>query len=210
MLPALASRMALRRRALPSGSPPPERAATVISLMNLVKSLPRLASSAPFLCLILCHFECPDMISNPYKRECGLLSGIYHKSPAERRALAAPGFKMIRGFIAQQKLFKLFILLFCFNQYWQISVGIFPGREEILVFLSAPGGIASERRRPGQTEMSKGAQRGEDIHARVVKNLLKLGGRLFSGMLLEISLSAQIIVSYTGHEAKIVSADGFQ
>src|SRR4030095_5100140 len=61
ILPALASRIALRRRALPSGSPPPERAATVISLMNLVNSLPRLASSAPFLCLILCHLECPDI-----------------------------------------------------------------------------------------------------------------------------------------------------
>src|SRR5438552_8077954 len=61
MLPALASRMALRRRALESGSPPPVRAATVISLMNLVKSLPRLASVAPFLCLMLCHFECPDI-----------------------------------------------------------------------------------------------------------------------------------------------------
>src|ERR1044071_3451359 len=53
--------MALRKRALPSGSPPPERAATVISLINFVNSLPRLASSAPFLCLILCHFECPDI-----------------------------------------------------------------------------------------------------------------------------------------------------
>jgi hypothetical protein len=27
----------------------------------LVKSLPRLASVAPFLCLIECHFECPDI-----------------------------------------------------------------------------------------------------------------------------------------------------
>src|SRR6185369_16859565 len=40
---------------------PPVRAATVISLINFVNSLPRLASSAPFLCLILCHFECPDI-----------------------------------------------------------------------------------------------------------------------------------------------------
>src|SRR5262245_41694129 len=61
MLPPLASRMAFLRRAFPSGSPPPVLAATVISLMNLVNSLPRLASSAPFLCLILCHFECPDI-----------------------------------------------------------------------------------------------------------------------------------------------------
>src|SRR5690349_10875251 len=61
MLPLFASRIALRRRALASGSPPPVRAATVISLMNFVNSLPRLASSAPFLCLILCHLECPDI-----------------------------------------------------------------------------------------------------------------------------------------------------
>src|SRR5215213_6507809 len=61
MLPPLASRIALRKRALPSGSPPPLRAATVISLINFVNSLPRLASSAPFLCLILCHLECPDI-----------------------------------------------------------------------------------------------------------------------------------------------------
>src|SRR5687768_16196078 len=66
MLPALASEIALRNRALPSTSPPPERAATVISFMNLVKSLPRLASSAPFLCLIECHLECPDISMDPY------------------------------------------------------------------------------------------------------------------------------------------------
>src|SRR5215217_7349599 len=61
MFPPFASRIALRRRALASGSPPPVRAATVISLINFVNSLPRLASSAPFLCLILCHLECPDI-----------------------------------------------------------------------------------------------------------------------------------------------------
>src|SRR5687768_17008511 len=63
MFPALASETALRRRALASGSPPPVRAATVNSLINLVKSLPRLASSAPFLCLIVCHLECPDIFN---------------------------------------------------------------------------------------------------------------------------------------------------
>jgi hypothetical protein len=29
-----------------------------------VKILPRLASSAPFLCLIVAHFEWPDMITS--------------------------------------------------------------------------------------------------------------------------------------------------
>src|SRR5438477_6779697 len=61
MFAALASAMIVRRRGFMSGSPPPPRAATVNSLMMRVKILPRLASSAPFLCLIDAHFECPDM-----------------------------------------------------------------------------------------------------------------------------------------------------
>ena len=42
---------------LASVLPPPSRAATVIARASLVKSLPRLASAAPFLCLIEDHFE---------------------------------------------------------------------------------------------------------------------------------------------------------
>src|SRR5580704_594756 len=61
MFSAFAAAMALRRRGLPSGSPPPWRAAMVISLMRRVKILPRLASSAPFLCLIVAHLEWPDI-----------------------------------------------------------------------------------------------------------------------------------------------------
>src|SRR5690606_33098478 len=61
MLCDLASAMTVRRRGLLSGSPPPLRAATVSSLMMRVKIFPRLASAAPFLCLIVCHLECPDM-----------------------------------------------------------------------------------------------------------------------------------------------------
>jgi hypothetical protein len=60
MFSALAAAMALRRRGLPSGSPP-DLAAMLISLMSCVKILPRYASSAPFLCLIVAHFEWPDM-----------------------------------------------------------------------------------------------------------------------------------------------------
>src|SRR5581483_1424428 len=44
----------------PDGSPPPSRAATMIARVSLEKSLPRLASAAPFLCLIECHLLCPD------------------------------------------------------------------------------------------------------------------------------------------------------
>src|SRR3954447_3034779 len=61
ILTPLASLIALRRRGLPSGSPPPMRAAIVISLISLVNARPRLASIAPFLCLILCHLEWPDI-----------------------------------------------------------------------------------------------------------------------------------------------------
>ena len=41
----------------PSGSPPPSRAATVIARVSLVKSAPRLASTAFFLCLMEAHLE---------------------------------------------------------------------------------------------------------------------------------------------------------
>src|SRR5438477_10353476 len=61
MLAALASPITERRRGFMSGSPPPLRAAIVISLMRRVKILPRLASSAPFLCLIVAHLLWPDM-----------------------------------------------------------------------------------------------------------------------------------------------------
>src|SRR5437667_11361141 len=46
---------------LPAGSPPPSFAATMIARESFEKSLPRLASAAPFLCLIDDHLLCPDM-----------------------------------------------------------------------------------------------------------------------------------------------------
>src|SRR5688572_14706015 len=65
MLTDFASAMIVRSRGLLSGSPPPARAATVSSLMIRVNTLPRLASAAPFLCLIVCHLEWPDMAKTP-------------------------------------------------------------------------------------------------------------------------------------------------
>src|SRR4029453_10613917 len=50
------------------GSPPPTRAATVSSLKMRVKILPRLASRAPFLCLMECHLEWPDITGGFYQR----------------------------------------------------------------------------------------------------------------------------------------------
>src|SRR6266446_8246457 len=75
---ALATTMAPRRRGLESGSPPPFFAAILISLIRRVKILPRLASSAPFLCLIVAHFEWPDM-ARPRAQE----SWLTRNSPLE-------------------------------------------------------------------------------------------------------------------------------
>src|ERR671937_1474702 len=53
--------IALASARLFAGSPPPSRAATMIARESFEKSLPRLASAAPFLCLIDDHLLCPDM-----------------------------------------------------------------------------------------------------------------------------------------------------
>src|SRR6266545_4683807 len=45
----------------PPGSPPPSLAATMIARDSFEKSLPRFASAAPFLCLIVDHLLCPDI-----------------------------------------------------------------------------------------------------------------------------------------------------
>src|ERR1041385_137325 len=98
MFAPLASETAFLRRACASGSPPPVRAATEISLISLVKSLPRLASKAPFLCLIVCHFECPDIDEFPDESFCLARSraGIYHavfagRNRAEGKSKKAKG-----------------------------------------------------------------------------------------------------------------------
>ncbi len=67
MLLDLARSTASRSRGLAATSPPPSRAATVISLSTRVKTFPRLASRAPFLCLIVDHLLWPDM-GNSEKR----------------------------------------------------------------------------------------------------------------------------------------------
>src|SRR3954470_1089866 len=43
------------------GSGPPSLAATISARVSFVKSCPRLASAAPFLCLIDDHLLCPDI-----------------------------------------------------------------------------------------------------------------------------------------------------
>ena len=45
-----------------AGSGPPSFAATISARVSFVKSWPRLASAAPFLCLIDDHLLCPDIL----------------------------------------------------------------------------------------------------------------------------------------------------
>src|SRR6476646_2959482 len=86
MLLAFASATAARRRGLAFTSPPPMRAATVISLMMRVKTLPRFASAAPFLCLMVLHLLWPDIAGGSSCREL-----------EKRRAVRTPHVSFLRG-----------------------------------------------------------------------------------------------------------------
>src|SRR5512141_2682525 len=57
---------------LPVGSPPPSLAAMMIARESFEKSLPRLASAAPFLCLMVDHLLCPDTLLLPdeFEKAC--------------------------------------------------------------------------------------------------------------------------------------------
>ena len=61
--PSSSSPSARRRTAwgCPPGRPPPVRAATSTFLISLANSLPRLASTTAFLCLVVAHLEWPLM-----------------------------------------------------------------------------------------------------------------------------------------------------
>jgi hypothetical protein len=57
MLTALALSIASRNLGFPFASPPPSRAAIVISLISFVKILPRLESITAFFLLVVAHLE---------------------------------------------------------------------------------------------------------------------------------------------------------
>src|SRR6187431_274361 len=59
MLAALAVATASRRRGLAERSPPPWRAATMISRMTRVHTLPRFSSWRPLRCWMFAHLLCP-------------------------------------------------------------------------------------------------------------------------------------------------------
>src|SRR5213595_445820 len=72
---------------LPPGSPPPVRAATSMFLISFAKSLPRLASTTAFLCLVVAHLEWPDIRLSPSHHQ---LANEYLRSYRESiSALAA-------------------------------------------------------------------------------------------------------------------------
>src|SRR3954470_19975660 len=62
---------------LPSGSPPPVRAATSMFLISLANSLLRLASTTAFLCLVVAHLEWP-LIDAPSFPASVSLSSPHH------------------------------------------------------------------------------------------------------------------------------------
>src|SRR5213592_1840733 len=70
MFSALAASMAVRRRGLPAGSPPPCLAAMVISRITLVKAAPRFWSATAFFRLICFHLLWPAM--GPPRSKLGL------------------------------------------------------------------------------------------------------------------------------------------
>src|SRR5262245_3856702 len=75
----------------PDGSPPPSRAATMIARESLEKSFPRLASAAPFLCLIEDHLLCPDTLRLLHRLEEQLVHArIFRQLGMERGHEQAP------------------------------------------------------------------------------------------------------------------------
>src|SRR5690348_15230000 len=76
------------------GSPPPERAAMMIARLSLLHSLPRLASMAPFLCLIVAQWECPDMVfsfAGMTRAECGMTGEAGRPRPGTPHASIGAG-----------------------------------------------------------------------------------------------------------------------
>src|SRR4029077_17720659 len=98
MFSFLPASMAARRRGLELGSPPPMRAAMVISRITRVNTRPRFASVAAFLCLIVAHFECPDM-TNPRFDFCARwrLFQIASRSAAVYVGDGSPGHRPTRA-----------------------------------------------------------------------------------------------------------------
>ena len=79
------------------------------------------------------------------------------------------------------------------SQDRQVSVGLFPRREEILISLSTLRCIARERRRASQSEMRERIQRRERRVASVIENPLELRRRFRPAPQFQVSLAAQVL-----------------
>src|SRR2546427_13122905 len=92
MLASFAASIAALRLMLALGSPPPLRAATVISRRIFEKSLPRWTSVLPFLRLICDHRECPDIALPSFvvQRRLEPLHPLEPPSPPRQRGLPPP------------------------------------------------------------------------------------------------------------------------
>src|SRR5262250_304314 len=92
MFASLADSIAAFRRMLALGSPPPLRAATVISRRILEKSLPRWTSVLPFFRLICDHRECPDIVLPSFVGQHRLesLHTLEPQRPPAERGLPPP------------------------------------------------------------------------------------------------------------------------
>src|SRR5207237_8615462 len=99
MLCARAERIALRRRAFASGSPPPVLAAMVISRESLLKSAPRFVSSAPLKRLTLDHLLCPDMrCSSAQTKVAGQTCVLENSEPESLEKKHDRGGKLTKSF----------------------------------------------------------------------------------------------------------------
>src|SRR6266699_400172 len=79
------------RVGLPAGSAPPVRAATSTFLISLAKSLPRVASTAAFLCLVVAHLEWPLIsVPSPCPRNAGGRADRQSTRDGTRWRAAAP------------------------------------------------------------------------------------------------------------------------
>src|SRR5882672_6690250 len=107
MLLSKALSTARRRRGFMSGSPPPIRAATVISLMSRVKILPRFASWRPLRCWMFAHLLCPAIWVSccfvlAYERENVMVTFASRPSP-ERKSLRSALRKQSGGWRQREK-----------------------------------------------------------------------------------------------------------
>src|ERR1700693_3205830 len=96
MLASLADSVAALRRMLALASPPPLRAATVISRRILENSFPRWTSVLPFFRLICDHRECPDMCLPSFVRDRGVQSRHPHEPSAPSRLRLLPSSQLAR------------------------------------------------------------------------------------------------------------------